>query len=132
MGGGGLVIALYSLLISVHVVSLLFCAGPLLVLALGAQELPVSMSQRLMRVSSLGLVGLLVTGGAAVAMTGPAFIHTWWLRLSVLLFLVIGALTGRLRRLTRDPGSAGRVRTLAWVTTAVLVIVVYLMKAKPF
>ena len=125
-------IALYSLLISVHVVSLLFCAGPLLVLALGAAELPVSMSQRLTRVSSLGLVGLLVTGGTAVAMTGPAFIHTWWLRLSLLLFLVIGALTGRLRRLTRDPGSARRVRTLAWVTTAVLVIVVYLMKAKPF
>jgi hypothetical protein len=121
----------YSLLVAVHVVSFLFCAGPLLALAL-APDMGPSAAQRLTRVASFGLLALLVTGVGAIAMTGPAFIHTWWLRLSLILFLVIGALTGRLRRLTREPGSAGAVGRLARVTTLALVLVVYLMEAKPF
>ena len=121
----------YSLLVAVHVVSFLFCAGPLLALAL-APDMGPSATQRLTRVASFGLLALLVTGVGAIAMTGPAFIHTWWLRLSLILFLVIGALTGRLRRLTREPGSAGAVGRLARVTTLALVLVVYLMEAKPF
>jgi len=131
VAGGCLVIFAYSLLVAVHVVSFLFCAGPLLALALAPEIGPVA-TQRLTRVAGFGLLALLLTGGGAVAMTGPAFIHTWWLRLSLILFLVIGALTGRLRRLTREPGSAGAVGRLAWVTTLVLVLVVYLMEAKPF
>lgn len=122
----------YSLLVALHVVSLVFCAGPVLTLALVPGGLAPSAAQRLTRVASFGLLGLLLTGGAAVAMTGPAFIHTWWLRLSVLLFLVIGALTGRLRRLTRGPGSASGVRPLAWTITFALALVVYLMEGKPF
>jgi hypothetical protein len=125
------VIFAYSLLVALHVVSLLFCAGPLLAVAL-APEMGPAAAQRLTRVASFALLALLLTGGAAIAMTGPAFIHTWWLRLSLILFVVIGALTGRLRRLTREPGSPGAVRRLAWVTTLALVLVVYLMEAKPF
>jgi hypothetical protein len=122
----------YSLLIALHVVTLVFCAGPVLTLALVSGALSPPAAQRLTRVASFGLLGLLVTGGVALAMTGPAFIHTWWLRISVLLFLLIGALTGRLRRLTKDAGSASRVRPLAWAITVALALAVYLMEGKPF
>ena len=122
----------YSALVALHVVSLAVCAGPALALALVPEGISPSAAQRLVRVASLGLLGLLVTGGAAVAMTGPAFLHTGWLRLSALLFLIIGALTGRLRRLTRQPGSARAVRTLGWAITLALALVVYLMEGKPF
>lgn len=123
---------MYSLVVALHVVSLSFCAGPVLALAVVPGELSPAAAQRLSRVASFGLLGLLLTGGAAVAMTGPAFVHTWWLRLSGVLFLVIGGLTGWLRRLTRTPGSGSRVRTLAWAITVALALVVYLMEAKPF
>jgi hypothetical protein len=122
----------YSLLVALHVLSLIFCAGPVLALALVPGELSPPAAQRLSRVASFGLLGILLTGGAALAMTGPAFVHTWWLRLSVLLFLVIGALTGRLRRLIRNARSASGVRPIAWAITVALALVVYLMEGKPF
>ena len=87
----------YYLVVALHVVSLSFCAGPVLALAVVPGELSPSAAQRLSRVAGFGLLGLLLTGGAAVAMTGPAFVHTWWLRLSGVLFLVIGGLIGWLR-----------------------------------
>ena len=123
---------LYSLIVALHVVSLTFCAGPVLALALVPGELSPLAAQRLSRVAGFGLLGVLLTGGAAVAMSGPAFIHTWWLRLSGVLFLVIGALLGRLRKLTREAGSASGVRAVAWTITLALVLVVYLMEGKPF
>ena len=124
--------ALYSLLVALHVVGLVFCAGPVLAIALVPGGLTPPGVQRLSWVAGFGLLGVLLTGAAAVAMTGPTFIHTWWLRLSVLLLLVIGALTGRLRKLTRDPGSASKLRPLAWTITIALALAVYLMEAKPF
>jgi cytochrome bd-type quinol oxidase subunit 2 len=121
----------YYLVVALHVVSLSFCAGPVLALAVVPGELSRSAAQRLSRVASFGLLGLLLTVGAAVAMTGPAFVHTWWLRLSAC-SSVIGGLIGWLRRSTRAPGSGSRVRTLAWAITVALALVVYLMEAKPF
>src|SRR5215469_7112182 len=118
----------YSLVVALHVVSLLFCAGPLLALALVPGELSPLAVQRLSRVASFGLLGILITGVAAIVMTGQAFVHTGWFRVSGVLFLVIGGLIGWLRRLTRKPGSADRVRTLAWAITAALALVVYLME----
>jgi hypothetical protein len=122
----------YSLVVALHVVSLSFCAGPIIALALGSGELSPSVQLRLSRVASFGLLGLLLTGIAAVAMTGPAFVHAWWFRVSIVLFLVIGGLSGWLRRLTRTPGSGDRVRTVAWIITVGLALVVYLMEGKPF
>ena len=127
-----MVTAAYSLLLALHVLSLVFCAGPVLALALVPGGLSPPAAERLSRVASWALLALLITGGVAVAMTGPVFIHTWWLRLSVLLFLVIGALTGRLRKLTRNAGSASGVRPLAWAIIIALALVVYLMEGKPF
>ena len=106
--------------------------GPVLALAFVPGELSPSAARRLSRVASVGLVFLLLTGAAALAMTGPAFVHTGWFRVSGVLFLVIGGLLGWLRRSTRTPGSGNRVRTLAWVVVLALAVVVYLMEAKPF
>ena len=123
---------MYSLVVALHVVSLLFCAGPVVALAVVPGELSPSVGQRLSRVASFGLLALLLTGIGAIAMTGQAFVHTGWFRVSGVLFLIIGGLTGWLRRLTRTPGSGNRVRTVAWVITAGLVLAVYLMEGKPF
>jgi len=122
----------YSLVVALHVVSLVFCGGPVLALALVSGELSASVVQRLSRVASFGLLGLLITGVAAIAMTGEAFVHTGWFRASAVLFLVIGGLTGWMRRLSKKPDSASRVRTLAWTITVGLALVVYLMEGKPF
>lgn len=122
----------YSLVVALHVVSLSFCAGPVLALALVPGELSPAAARRLSRVASIGLLFLLLTGAGALAMTGPTFVHTGWFRVSGVLFLVIGALLGVLGRSTRTPGSASKVRTLAWVVTVLLAVVVYLMEAKPF
>jgi hypothetical protein len=122
----------YSLVVALHVVSLLFCAGPVLALAVVPGELSPAVGQRLSRVASFGLLALLLTGIGAIAMTGQAFVHTGWFRVSGVLFLVIGGLTGWLRRLTRTSGSGDKARTVAWVITAGLVLAVYLMEGKPF
>ncbi|HTG51107.1 MAG TPA: hypothetical protein VL915_11490, partial [Gemmatimonadales bacterium] len=61
----------YSLVVALHVVSLSFCAGPVLALAFLPGELSPSAAGRLSRLASIGLLALLLTGGAAVAMTGP-------------------------------------------------------------
>ena len=123
---------MYSLVVALHVVSLLFCAGPVVALAVVPGGLSSPVEQRLSRVASFGLLAMLLTGIGAIAMTGQAFVHTGWFRVSGVLFLVIGGLTGWLRRLTRTPGSGDRVRTVAWVITACLVLAVYLMEGKPF
>lgn len=122
----------YLWVVAVHVMSVVACAGPVLALALAPDGVSPLASQRLVRVSSAGLLGLLITGVAAIAMTGGALAQSWWLRASVLLFLAIGALTGRLRGATRRPESRGVVRPLAWSITLALGLVVYLMEAKPF
>jgi hypothetical protein len=122
----------YSLVVALHVVSLSFCAGPVLALAFVPGELSPSAARRLSKVASIGLLFLLLTGVAALAMTGPAFVHTGWFRLSGVLFLAIGGLLGALGRTTRTAGPASKVRTLASVITFLLAVVVYLMEAKPF
>ena len=122
----------YSVVVALHVVSFAFCAGPVLAIALAAGGISSPAVQRLVRVASFALLALLITGGFAAAVTGGAFFQTWWLRLSILLFLVIGALTGRLRRLSRQPGSEGAMRRVGWAITVALALVVYLMEGKPF
>lgn len=121
----------YPWVVVLHVLSVLASAGPVLTLALVADGVSAPAAQRLVRLASFGLVGVLVTGVAAIALTGGELAQLWWLRLSVLLFLVIGALTGRLRRVLRRPDSRGAVRRLAWAITVALCLVVYLMEAKP-
>ena len=123
----------YSLLVALHVVSFAFCAGPVLAITLVGGGISPPATGRLVRVASFALLALLITGGYAAAVTGGAFFHTWWLRLSILLFVVIGALLGRLRKLSRQlPGSGNAMRTLGWVITVALAGVVYLMEGKPF
>src|SRR5262249_24138569 len=55
VGGGRAVTALYSLLIAVHVLSLVFCAGPVLALALVPGGISPPAAQRLAWVANFGL-----------------------------------------------------------------------------
>jgi len=121
----------YSLLVALHVMGAVMSAGPVLAIAVAPPSVSMPVTQRLLRTSSLGLLVLLVTGASALAMTGGALAHSWWLRLSLLLFLLLGALTGALRRAARLEGSGARTRRLAWWITAITALVVYLMEAKP-
>jgi hypothetical protein len=120
----------YPWVVALHVISVMCCAGPVLVLAVAADGVSAPASQRLVRIASIGLLGVLVTGVGAIALTGGGLAESWWMRLSVLLFLIIGALTGRLRAVLRK-GSPSAVRPLAWTITVALALVVYLMEAKP-
>jgi cytochrome bd-type quinol oxidase subunit 2 len=122
----------YSVVVALHVVSFAFCAGPVLAITLAGGGISPPAAQRLVRVASFALLALLLTGGYAAGVTGGAFFRTWWLRLSMLLFLVVGALLGGLRRLSRQSDSGSAMRTLGWIITLALALVVYLMEGKPF
>ncbi|MFT3836285.1 MAG: hypothetical protein QM723_04735 [Myxococcaceae bacterium] len=107
--------------------SFLFAGGPVLALAL--VPMPAETARKLAFIAGFGLLGLLVTGVGAIALTGGALGQLTWLRVSMGLFLVCGALMGRLRGVAKRGGA---VRPLAGVITGVLAVVVYLMETKPF
>lgn len=123
---------LYLLMVAIHVMGVVLAAGSVLAVALVPEALSPGGVQRLATMASVGLAALLLTGAVAIAMTGGELGRAWWLRVSFLLFLVVGALTGRLRRSARAGKSAGALRRLSWSITGMMGLVVYLMEAKPF
>ncbi len=123
---------LYLLVVALHVMGVVLAAGSVLAVALVPEALSPAAVQRLATLASVGLAALLLTGAVAIGITGGELGRAWWLRVSFLLFLVVGALTGRLRRSARAGKSPGALRRLSWSITGVMCLVVYLMEAKPF
>lgn len=89
---------------------------------------------RLANATSWSLVLLLLTGAAAMWVGTSFFAHMWWLRIAVLLFFVLGGLTGQVRRAARraEAASLPRIERQAWAMCVVLFVIVLLMEAKPF
>ena len=123
---------LYLLVVALHVMGVVLAAGSVLAVALVPEALSPAAVQRLATLASVGLAALFLTGAVAIGMTGGELGRAWWLRVSFLLFLVVGALTGRLRRAARAGKSPGTLRRLSWSITGMMGLVVYLMEAKPF
>jgi uncharacterized membrane protein len=94
----------------------------------------------LLRVSAFSLAGMLVTGVLIIYGAGGGFHRAWWLRVSVLLLVVTGALHGLARRaLKREPANdhdarlvLQRVERIAYGMTTLIGTIAVLMELKPF
>jgi hypothetical protein len=94
----------------------------------------------LLRVSAFSLAGMLLTGVVMVAVAGAGFHGAWWLRSSVLLLVVTGALHARARRaLKAEPANdhdariaLKRVERIAYAMSLLIATITVLMELKPF
>jgi hypothetical protein len=94
----------------------------------------------LLRLSAFSLAGMLVTGIVMVSVAGGAFHSAWWLRGSVLLLVVTGALHARARRALRTPPANDdearivlwRVERIAYGMSSLIATITVLMELKPF
>lgn len=130
----------YPFVVALHVLTAVLGIGPVAALALAAPSggslAPDTARQlrRLATVAQPSLGVMLLTGIVLVAATRGAFASAWWLRISVLLFLVLGAAIGRLRSVLgkAEAGAApASVRGSAWVIAGLVAAIVVLMVAKP-
>lgn len=135
----------YVIVVCIHVVVAVLGLGQvtgMLVLASGAEETvsPATwrVLERLVRGISWSLLVMLLTGVLIEYLGGGGFHHTWWFRLSFLLLLALGAISGATRRALRKRGQtpAGetlrRVRRAAWAMCTLIAVVTVLMESKPW
>lgn len=134
---------LYSTLVSLHVLTAILGLGPLGTLALLASSpspaLPVPRFSQVLRIVGWSLGVMLVTGVMLIALTHGAHARAVWPRVSVGLFLVLGALQGLVRRRLKRCQAEGLAGTLPaglapllYAMCALVVIITYLMEAKPW
>ncbi len=108
--------------------------GAIAILARTSDRALVPAIGRLAGTATWSLVLLLITGGI-VTYFGPAFfVGMWWFRVSIALFLILGALNGQMRRAFRsaDKTSLPRIEKLAWTMCVLVLAIVVLMEAKPW
>ena len=129
---------LHFALIILHVLAAVLGTGCVVAVVIRARsggDGAVADLRRLLACVSIGLVTLLVTGGLALRVSGIAgiYLHMWWLRISIALFLVLGAAIGYARRQLRRPGgSLAAVEQVGWLGCALVTVLVVLMEAKPW
>jgi uncharacterized membrane protein len=135
----------------VHVVVAVFGTGQVGVLALAlvpalraneaARDGLLVVLRRFILWLNVSLVLLLVTGGILDYLMGRTLHTMWWFRISVLLTLVLGALSGRMGRTVRRATGAGgqvgdaamtQLSTYAWLAFGVAVAIVALMVLRPW
>jgi uncharacterized membrane protein len=94
----------------------------------------------LLRLSAFSLAGMLLTGITMISVAGGGFHRAWWVRLSVLLLVVTGALHARARRaLKTEPANdqeaklvLQRVERIAYAMSTLIATITVLMELKPF
>jgi uncharacterized membrane protein len=140
---------LYPTIVFLHVTTVILGLGPLTALLLStvrseAETFSLPRTAQLLRIVGWSLPGILVTGAAIIALTHGALGETRWMRVSFFLFLLLGALHGfarrTLRKLQTTPSSAlstsssfiRPLRLIAWAMSTLVVLITWLMEAKPF
>ena len=132
---------LYSTVLALHVITAVLGLGPLgavTILTSGGTTLPVLPLQKIMRVVIWSLLVMLVTGCVLAGLVRGAFEHAGWLRLSVILFFLLGFLHSRVRRALRGVGTTlssdamRQINRILWGMCACVAVITYLMQAKPW
>lgn len=141
---------LYPTIVFLHVATVILGLGPLTALLLatrGSEHAPFSLDRtaQLLRIVGWSLPGVLLTGAAVIALTHGALGEPRWMKLSFFLFLLLGALHGLARRTLRKlqttdtaitataPSSpTAPLHRIAWAMSALVVLITWLMEAKPF
>jgi|GEM_PF-1509362 len=143
----------YIFVVSLHVAIAILGLGPLTALAILTRQpfVPAGVPRpmlpepalrgflRLLRVSQVSLGLMFITGAILLAMVHGAYGRQRWMLASVVLFLVLGGGLGlvqaNLKKALKPEGSIAHVARahFALLATLVLVVVIaWLMKAKPF
>lgn len=134
---------LYSSTVFLHVLAAIFGLGPLLTLAVVSSSTTPSLSaerfSQMLRIVGWSLGAMLITGVLIIAQTGGGLGKAGWVRASLGLFLVLGALQGVVRRRlkrARDATPSGALprglSPLLWTMCALVAAITYLMEAKPW
>ena len=136
---------LYSIVAGIHVIIAVAGLGQLVAVPLIAGNPEwgsIPLLKRILRGASGSLIGMLLTGIWLLGLEGWTFAHTGWFSVSMVLFIALGALTGiasgTLKKIDRSgmpfPKSplVGKLRTLTTLASIALVLIVFLMEAKPF
>lgn len=137
---------LYSILLSVHVVTAILGLGQIVGTAIVASSTPTNTpvspgtltALRRLGLGTSGALALMLLSGALLEHTGGGAFHAMlWFRLSFLLLVALGVLQGWTRRTLRkvERESHGRalrgVARLSGVMCALVAVVAILMEAKP-
>jgi hypothetical protein len=94
--------------------------------------------ERLVRGIRWSVLAMLASGALLEYVSGGGFHESWWFRISFFLLLVIGAINGTIGRALRKRNEASGVALItsvcgrAWAMCAVVAIVTFLMKVKPW
>lgn len=134
---------LYSTTVFLHVLAAILGLGPLTALAIVASarapSMPAERFTQLLRIVGWSLGAMLVTGVLIVAQSHGTLGKTVWVRVSLGLFLLLGALhelTRRRLRSSRAATSAAAIprslSVLLWSMCALVAAITYLMEAKPW
>jgi hypothetical protein len=133
----------YLVVLVIHVITAVGALGQLGVLGL-MTRLPNTANpeimSRILRAAGSGLVIMLLSGIGLLWLSDWMFMHTWWLRIAVLLTIAMGAMHGIASATLRKGTSGGKISTealaklkgLAIGMSATLALIVLLMEAKPF
>jgi len=132
----------YSIILDLHVITAILGLGPLAAVTIltgaGSSPQPLAL-RRIMRLVIWSLAVMLVTGAALVGMAHGALGNAWWwLRISIILFLLAGFLHSRVNRLLKNAGAAieavpmGRIHRNLRVMCVCVAAIAYLMQAKPW
>jgi hypothetical protein len=143
----------YVLIVSLHLVIAILGLGPLMALALFTKrpspsrgEIPAMPSvmalrawMRLVRISQVGLVLMFGTGAILIGLVHGAFGRQLWMITSVALFVLLGGGAGLVqscfKKALQPTGSMvhiGRAHRILVTMCAMVVVIAWLMKAKPF
>lgn len=133
----------YLILLSIHVITAVGALGQLGVLGL-MTRLPNTANavimKRILAAAGSGLIIMLISGIGLLWLSDWQFMHAWWLRISFILFIVMGALHGFASATLRKGTVNGTVTTealaklkgLAIGLSLTLAVIIVLMEAKPF
>lgn len=137
----------YSAFVFLHVAIAILGLGPLTTLAVvttwpsarAMAPFPPERIAQLMRIVGWSMAGVVLTGIIIIALTRGALGHVIWMRVSVGLFVLLGFLHGRARRIVRQAAGAGSgvlsgkaLGRIFWGMCAVVASITYLMEAKPW
>jgi hypothetical protein len=138
-------VSLHNLTLSFHVLVAILGVGQVAAAGLVASSRSLTpafaapLLNTLFRTVSWSLLLLLVSGLLLDFSVAGGWHHAWWFRISFLLLLVLGFLTGQARRALRatlapDAPSAGsqRVKSLSWTMCGVVAVITVLMVLKPW
>ncbi len=123
---------IYLVSLVLHVIATVLGVGQIAAVAIASlsEKTDQALLRRLTLLATASLVVVLLTGVSMVAVTQGVYVHATWFRVSMVLFLLIGAGLGQIRRALRK-GSALALRNWAFSVCVLVAAVVALMEAKP-